>query len=302
MPKQVGFAIFAVFSLFQTAPPAPEVFVAPFSAAGGKVTIGKPLNISNNPGYDNQPSFTPDGRTVLFTSVRGDRKPDPANSAQTGSDIYAYDLASGRLAQVTTTNESEYSPTIMPDGKHISVIQVEADGTQRLWKFPLAGGKPDLVLRDVKPVGYHAWADAATLALFVLGTPATLQIAEIASGRSEVVASDIGRSILKIPGGGISFVHRETVGGERALVVKEWSPSTKQMAALVRVPPGVSAPDLAWTPDGLLLLAANGKLHGWRRGAAAFEIVADLDAVGLRGVSRMAVSPGGDRLALVAQP
>ena len=41
----------------------------------GKVEIGKPINISNSTGYDNQPSFTPDGATVLFTSVRGDRKP-----------------------------------------------------------------------------------------------------------------------------------------------------------------------------------------------------------------------------------
>ena len=87
----------------QNPPPATEVFVAPFSSADGKVTIGKPTNISNNPGYDNQPSFTPDGTAVLFTSVRGDRKPDPANSAQTGSDIYRYDLASGKLSQVTSS-------------------------------------------------------------------------------------------------------------------------------------------------------------------------------------------------------
>jgi hypothetical protein len=286
--------------------PAPEVFVTTFSSGGGKVTLGKPVNISNNPGYDNQPSFTPDGKAVLFTSVRGDRKPDPANPAQTGSDIYRYDLASGELTQVTSTAESEYSPTYMGDG-HVSVIQVEPDGTQRLWKFPLAGGKPQVILPEVRRVGYHAWADSGTLALFVLGAPgtrepATLQLAGVASGKSEIVASGVGRSILKIPGGGISFVHSETVGGSTRVTVKELDPATKRVTPLVPMIEGAPALDLAWTADGMLLAAHAGKLYGWRRGAAAFSVVADLESLGLRGVTRMAVSPSGDRLALVAQP
>ena len=113
-------------------PPDTEVFLASLSVRDGKIEIGKPINISNSPGYDNQPAFTPDGQSVLFTSVRGGRKPDPANSAATGSDIYRYEIATERLSQVTNTPEAEYSPTVTPDGSHISVIRVEADGTQRL--------------------------------------------------------------------------------------------------------------------------------------------------------------------------
>lgn len=93
-------------------PPDTEVFLAPLSVRGSKVEIGTPINISSNPGYDNQPSFTPDGKAVLFTSVRGERKPNPANSAATGSDIYRYDIVDGRLSQVTNTSEAEYSPTV----------------------------------------------------------------------------------------------------------------------------------------------------------------------------------------------
>jgi hypothetical protein len=289
------------FGLTQTAPPPADVFLVPFAVHGDHTVVGTPINISNGPGYDNQPSFTPDGGAVLFTSVRGDRKPAPTNSAQTGSDIYSYDIASGRLTQLTATAESEYSPTVMPDGKHFSVIQVEADDTQRLWRFPLAGGKPELVLSDVKPVGYHAWADATTLALFVLGTPATLQVADVKTGKAAIVASDIGRSIQKIPGGGISFVQRETKDGTTTLTVMQLDPATGRKSALVPVIPGVTNPDLAWTPDGTLLMAHAGKLHRWRRGQTGFTVVVDLDALGLRGVSRLAASPRGDRLAIVAQ-
>jgi len=52
-------------------PAATEVFLAPLTISGETVEVGKPENISNSPGYDNQPFFAPDGRTVFFTSARG---------------------------------------------------------------------------------------------------------------------------------------------------------------------------------------------------------------------------------------
>jgi hypothetical protein len=284
-------------------PPDTEVFLASLSVRGGKVEIGTPINISKNPGYDNQPSFTPDGAAVLFTSVRGDRKPDSANSAATGSDIYRYDIAAQRLTQVTSTPEAEYSPTVTPDGHHISVIRVEADGTQRLWQFATDGKQPELVLRDIKPVGYHAWANPSLLVLFVLGQPATLQVADARTGQSQVAATGVGRSIQRIPGGGVSFVLRavSTDGKPPVLTISELDPGTRQTRPLVRAPAGATEADTAWTPDGLLLVPFEGRLFGWRRGEAEMTAVADLTPLGVRTVTRLAISPKGDRIALVAQ-
>jgi dipeptidyl aminopeptidase/acylaminoacyl peptidase len=287
----------------QPTPPRPstDVFVAPLKVSGATVTVGAPVNISSSPGYDNQPSFTPDGAAVLFTSVRGDAKQ---------SEIYRYDFgtaagssSAGALTRLTETAESEYSPTVTPDGGHFSVIRVEADGTQRLWQFTMDGKAPSLVLTDVKPVGYHAWADDRTLALFVLGKPATLQLADRTTGAAATVANDIGRSIQKIPGRGtVSFVLREVPagGGTATLSVREFDPKTRAITPLVPVVSGATEADLAWTPDGLLLMAHNGALYGWRRGDKDWSRLADLDALGLAGVSRMAVSPKGDRIAFVA--
>src|SRR5829696_8894698 len=156
----------------QTAPLPTEVFLAPLTAAGGQLAVGKPENISNSAGYDNQPFFAPGGETIFFTSARGEAT-SKCGSPQT--DVYRFDVASRNVVRVTDTPDCEYSPTVPPDGKHLSVIQVEPDGTQRLWKFTIDGRSPTLVLRDVKPVGYHAWLDEGTLALFVLGQPPTLQ-------------------------------------------------------------------------------------------------------------------------------
>lgn len=287
---------------YQAGPPPPDVFLATLVVRDGKVVLGAPANISNSPGYDNQPAFTPDGRAILFTSVRGDPKPDPANAAASGSDIYRYEIASAQLSQVTSTPESEYSPTITPDGKHISVIRVEGDGTQRLWRFSADGQEPELLLTDVKPVGYHAWVDAETVALFVLGQPNTLQIAHIRSGKADIIARNIGRSVTRTPAGGISYVQRRGGDGVASREIMQFDAKTRQTTRLVGVLPGPREPDLAWTPQGMLLMAHGGKLYGWSRGEAELTVVADLDGLGLRDVSRLAVSPRGDRIAIVAQP
>ena len=301
-------ALIAALLIAQAAPPpATEVYLAPLAIQGGRVEIGKPINISNSPGYDNQPSFTPDGASLLFTSVRAERKPDPANGAAIGSDIYRYDLASKTISQVTNSLESEYSPTVTPDGRHISVIRVESDGTQRLWQFTLDGREPTVLWPAIKPVGYHAWADASVLALFVLGEegrPATLQVADSKTGQSSIAATGIGRSIQRIPGGGISFVSRPPAkaGEPVTLTVTELDPMTRKTRALVTMPPGATDADTAWTPDGLLLASVKGQIFQWRPGDKEMTLAVHPGSMGLKGVTRLAISPKGDWIALVAQP
>src|SRR5205085_6300 len=153
--------------------PDNDIFVVALTNRAGQIALGRPVNITAHAGYDNQPSFTPDGAGILYTSQR--------DSKQT--DIYRYDLKTGATTQLTATPESEYSPTVMPNGKTFSVVRVEADKRQRLWQFPLAGGAAALTLENVEPVGYHLWLDARTLALFVLGAegkPNTLQLVTLA--------------------------------------------------------------------------------------------------------------------------
>jgi dipeptidyl aminopeptidase/acylaminoacyl peptidase len=285
----------------QASPPATEVYLAPFTVDGTKLSIGKPENISNSPGYDNQPFFSPDGRSVYFTSARGDVA-SKCGTPQT--DVYRFDLESRATARVTETTDCEYSPTVTPDGRHLSVIRVEPDGTQRLWTFTIEGKSPSVVLEDVAPVGYHAWLSETTLALFILGRPATLQVADTTTGKAIVVAEDIGQSIAQIPGGGASFVQQTGEGDARTLTISQVTlvngkPVVKPLVSAV---PGARQVHVAWTPDRTLLMAHGGSLHAWPGAAKAWEVAADLSALGLRNVTRMAVSPKGDRIAFVATP
>ena len=273
-------------------PPDTEIFLAPLTAARGTLGVGPPANITNSPGYDNQPFFTADSRAILFTSNRGGRQ----------TDIYRYDVVSKQTSRVTDTPESEYSPTVTPDGG-ISVIRVESDGTQRLWRFAADGTSPRVLLPDLKPVGYHAWSDDHTLVLFVLGPPATLQIADTRTGKSRVVATDVGRSIAKIPGGRtVSFVQRVTTGNGVTLSIREIDPATGTITPITDAVAGSTEADCAWTPDGVLLMASQGKLYSWNRVEKRWDTVADLERLGLTGVTRLSVSGDSKWIAIVAAP
>lgn len=264
----------------QAQPPDTDIFLAPLKIDSGMLSLGAPVNITSSPGYDNQPSFMPDGATILFTSGRGGTASE-GRAPQT--DIYRYDISLLRVARVTETPESEYSPTITPDGKHLSVIRVEADGTQRVWRFSLDGRQPELVLTDVKPVGYHAWVDEGTLVLFVLGQPPTLQAADVRTGKAVEIVKGVGRSIQRIPGGGISFTLRdpqvEGVVG-RPLTIMELDPRTRETRVLIRAVAGATEADTAWTPDGSLLMAHDGVLYAWKRGQPDWTQLADLVKLG----------------------
>ncbi|HEX5070933.1 MAG TPA: hypothetical protein VFV78_12025 [Vicinamibacterales bacterium] len=273
----------------QQAPPATEVYLAPIRA-GATPQLGPWINISNDPDYDNQPSFLPDNSGLLFSSRRDGKQ----------TDIYRYDLPSKTIRQLTRTPESEYSPTVTPDGKSFSVIRVESDNTQRLWRFDVDGGNPRLVLEHVKPVGYHAWIDETHLALFILGAgggaQATLQIADTSTGKAEIAATGIGRSVLIRPGAGtVSYM---TTGASRQ--VMEWNPKTGSATALFA--PLESSQDAAWAQPGVLWMASGTRIMSRATPDPEWSLLADLSGTAIKSITRLAISPDGRWLAFVAEP
>jgi Tol biopolymer transport system component len=183
-----------------------------------------------------------------------------------------------------------------------SVVQSEMDRTQRLWRFDAQGANPQLILTDIKPVGYHAWVDADRVGLFVLGQPNSLQLASVKTGKGEVVANGIGRSLHRIPGTrSISFVHREPSG---EFWIKQIDVDTKRIDALTRVAEGNTERDMTWMPDGKTILMSGGtKVYSWTRGASGWTEVFDAAVHGLGAVSRLTVAPKGDAVAIVvAEP
>lgn len=281
-------------SLAQPAPPSTEIWLAPLMASGKKLSVGVPVNITHRPGYDNQPSFLPDGSGILYTALQTD---PPGPQAPTQTEIFLYDIRTKKTTRLTRTAESEYSATAMPGGGFFSVVRVEADSAQRLWKFRMAGTEPSVILANIKPVGYHAWVDSNTVALFVLGTPPTLQLASLGTGLASIVIGNIGRSLHRVPGKhAVSFVQKVT---SEEWWIKELNVSTRAITPIVQTLP--RSEDYAWTPGNTILMAQGSKLFSYKPGASQqWTEIADFSGQKIGGITRIAVSPRGNWIAFVA--
>lgn len=274
------------------APPATDIYLISLTGGLASMKNAKPTPVSTAPGYDNQPSFSADGNRLLFAANRDGRQ----------TDVFMFNRENGRVAQMTTTPENENSPTYLPSGTTdadgFSVVRTEIDKTQRLWRLNAAGREPHLLLPDIKPVGYHAWVDPDRVALFVLGEPNSLQLASVRTGKGEVVANGIGRSLHRIPGTRlVSFVHREPSG---EYWIKQIDVDAKQIEPLTKVVEGATDRDMAWMPDGKTILMSGGsKVFSWTRGGPGWTEVFDAAPHNLGAVSRIAVSPKSDAIAIV---
>lgn len=288
-------------------PPATDIWLFSIEP-GDETTEGVPklaegANVTDRLGYDNQPFFLADGKALLYTAIVDGQ-----------ADIYRYDVARGSRHRLTDTAESEYSPTPLADGSGFSVVRVEEDGRQRLWKFDLDGRQPSLLLPDVEPVGYHAWGDDGELVLFVLGEPHALHRARLGVAGSKQVAADIGRALAPIPDqDAVSFIHKAGPGdaegaagrgaegdAEAGWWVKRLHLDSGKIEPLIATLP--QREDVAWAPDGTLWGADGGKVYRWCPFCShRWVLVADLEAShGLQDITRLAIDGQGRRLALVA--
>jgi dipeptidyl aminopeptidase/acylaminoacyl peptidase len=270
------------------APPATEIYLASLTSSGQTIRVGAPVNITKSPGYDNQPYFLPDSSALLFSSNR--------DGSQT--DIYRHDVLRRILTQVTKTPENEYSPTVTPDRRTFTTVR---GAEQRLWRFNLNGSDAGLAYAHRGLIGYHAWISPTQVAAFILGAqgaPNTLELIDIRTGAAQVVESSIGRSLhIRPRRGTVSFVHKVPGG---PWMIKEVEPGTGRVTPLTPAVEG--SEDLAWTPDGAIVMGAKSKLFMWTERDNRWVEIADLAASGVTAITRLAVSPDGKWIAIVSTP
>jgi Peptidase family M28 len=287
----------------QTPLPAPaagtpntDIFLSRITMRDGALTVQPPLNLTRRDGYDNQPSFDAAGRAIFYTR----RAPnallrDSVRDVQT--DIWRYALDGSTHGPVAITAESEYSPQITADGSAITVVRVERDSAQHLWRFPLsADGKPERLVGRVKPVGYYAWVGSQVV-MFVLGSPATLQLMDTVSGQLDTIARDIGRGVKRVPGTSrVSFVQK--AGAQ--WYIDELDLGTKLVKRLIATLP--TQEEYAWVDSTTMVAASGTTLRTWTRGTSEWTIAADLSFAPLTNISRVTTDPTGNWLAFVAVP
>ena len=263
--------------------PDTDIFLCSLKFDNGKFTFSPPENITNRVGYDNQPSFSPDGTTILYVSV--------VDSNQ--SDIYSYDIKSKKRNRLTSTRESEYSPVYTPDGKYISVVRVDADSGQRFYKYPSGDLLHPILVKHTDSIGYSCWLSDSTLAMFILGNANTLQVLNLNTGQRTLIASDIGRCFKLSPDKKKMYFVLKSNANESYIYTLDC-----KTFAMERIAPTIPGnEDYAVLPNGELLMGNEGKLY-ILNATQEWKIIADFTRV-MNSFYRLALSTDGTRLALV---
>ncbi|MDE3127765.1 MAG: hypothetical protein KGL38_07150, partial [Gemmatimonadota bacterium] len=130
----------------------------------------------------------------------------------------------------------------------------------------------------------------------------SLEIADTQTGEGRVIAHDIGRSLQRVPGGTrFSFLRRDH--GFWFLETADPAASDGDIQRVTTMPPG--ADYVVWVSPTVLLTAAGTEIYRLDRSAGAdakWTPIADFREEGLRNLSRLALSPDGSWLAVVAEP
>lgn len=284
----LGLTVFALTCSGQgiaQALPETDIWLASLSTDGP----GQMVRINTSGGYNNQPYFSGNGSVIYYTR----EMPDAEKGSQT--DIAAFNIGMTTTIMLSDSNESEYSPTPIPGRNALSVIQVEADQKQRLWAIDIHSGKMKLLLTDIEPVGYHAWLNEREVAMFILGERFTLQTATVGKTGARLIADNIGRTLRRHPQTGeLLFVDKNREPWQ----IAAYNPVTSAIRSVIPLFPG--SEDFTVDSHGSYWTGNDGKLYRRAPTDNRWELMADLSAHGIHNISRLAISPENDKIALVS--
>jgi Tol biopolymer transport system component len=249
-------------------------------------SLTNPINISNNEGYDNQPSFSPDGYTLYYSSHRNGE-----------TDLVAYNTTTGSQSWLTnTSSRSEYSPTITPDSSFLSFISLTNDGVQEFRKIHLGTGKETLI--ESNPIiGYFVWITPQSYLCFVLPTneqPATLQIHHTATGEKIILGERPGRSFHQIPSSNaVSYI--QNIQDEASIFSYQLETDDSELIGSTLE----NSQDMAWLPTGEIIMGKGSELF-INKGNDWYSI-GNFENYSIYQITRIAINSTGTKIALVAE-
>lgn len=264
-----------------------EVYLFDLDWKDGAPSLSNPKNISNNPGYDNQPSFWNDD-IVLFSSTRAGQ-----------TDIKQFNITKGSISKwiSNTPTGSEYSPLRIPGSNNISSIRLDLDGLQRLYEYDTATGESE-ALSDLK-IGYHVWYnDHILVATVLVENRMDLVIIDFDEGSQVTVAKNVGRSLHKIPETNlISYLDKSPIK-QGIQQIKSLDVATQEKKAVLELSTSIN--DMAWLSNGVILTPDNNKIMMYHPAKdSTWQTFHTFNKDQVFNISRLAVNTSGTRLALV---
>lgn len=187
MVKTIFICLFFSLTLLAQVPET-DIWLFKIEKKEGKYSFSNPLNITNRAGYDNQPTFTPDGKSILYVCIDSTKQ----------AEIYKYSISKKMAVNLTKSKVGEYSPTIIPAGNGFSSVVVEKDSSQRVWQFNLDGTFKSIVHEGTDSIGYHAWLNSDTLMYYKLTEPHSLRVLDLKSNKDIWICNHPTRAFKQI--------------------------------------------------------------------------------------------------------
>ncbi|MGJ8666323.1 MAG: hypothetical protein ACSHW7_08160 [Patiriisocius sp.] len=281
-----------LFPFFGNAQNDTEIFFMNISTTADSLEVSNFRNISNNPGYDSQPSFF-DNDKLLYAGTKNGQ-----------TDIYQFSLDLRTKKRINLpTSGGEYSPQKIPNKNSIAAVRLDTTGLQRLYayeyNFPMYGAST-LLLPETE-VAYFAFHDEKKIVASVLGgNQLNLVIANLETKEVTPYIENSGRSIHNVPNSNsvsYTLVNEDKNHEIYVLNIDEDGESY----FVCQLPIGIQ--DHCWLSDTKLLLGSGSKLHVYDlfEKPQEWKEVADLSNFNISEITRITVSPDGKKLALVAE-
>lgn len=263
-----------------------EVFLFDLNQSDGTFQLSNFKNISDNEGYDNQPSFLDDS-TILFAGTRNGQ-----------TDIAKYSITYDSRIWINHTDGSEYSPLLIPNQQAVSSIRLEKDGTQKLYRYRLKNGESDILVDDII-IGYHAWYDDHLLVSSVLeDNGLSLYLTDYNKKENYKIEANIGRSLHKIPNTElVSYISKQD---STAWEIKSFNPINQKIKSIVTTLSQTE--DMCWLPNGTILMGKEDILYSYYPNKDAnWKEVASLKEFEITNITRLTVNSDASKLVIVGE-
>jgi len=238
-------------------------------------------NISNRKGYDNQPSFSPDGKKLFYVSM--------VENQQT--DIVSYDLKRKKITSVTRTDESEYSPVNYLNNETLSAVVVEKDSAQRIHFIDVLTGNHTKRL-DIDSIGYYHFVNSDTVVYYKLTAPHSLRFYVQSSKEDKLICTSPTRSIKKINRHEFLFGIKDSL----KVVYYRYDFLLRKAEKLAQAP--VEADDALWHKQWGLMISDKDKILRYDKASNIWITHFDLSTFGLKKITRFAFDEQGKYLAV----
>lgn len=282
--QRLLFILIPVLSFSQT---NTEVFIAEIENAEESYNITEIKNISKNKGYDNQPSFYSNTQIIYAGN----------NNGQT--DIFEFNTHTNKKKQLNkTTSGGEYSPQRIPKTNDIAAVRLDTTGLQRLYKYDYERGDSSLLIHNLK-VGYYTFYNATTIVSAVLNdNHLDLVVSDVTHKTNDTISSFVGRTICKVPN--TDNISYSVLNEDKNQDIYLLDMKTLESFFVCELPIGVE--DFTWIDENKILIGSNSSLFVYDLfGSQKWEEVINLKTYKIKNITRLAVSPSKNKIAIVAE-